>query len=374
MQNSRRACKICFMDVRNSNSSKFTVEEIGMSLIEARETQWPILRQPPKTGQPMGKLLDAGLLTERDLAYLARNGHEPNCRKAAKVLLLEQLSKSEETSEIKEPPKIISPKCWTYAEVMQHRFTLLQGAIFGLVMGLLIAFEVHNFYKGVLNKSFKIPSLTQFIGLTIIIIVILLVGLLFFKLLDRINGKIDKQIDSHRTGRIGEELVIRVIQQALNKHWSVYLNLILPERKSADMDAVLIGPPGIWVLEIKNFDSQYRNTGEQWEFLSGTKWTILKKSPTKQVRKNAARLASFLKAGGINKNAVTPVVVWANFEKKPIIVQPLAAVWPLDSLQAELIQIDQQKRKFLPDEQKAVNDKLDSLYEMRDKKADGSGD
>ena len=155
------------------------------------------------------------------------------------------------------------------------------------------------------------------------------------------------------------------MQQALNKNWSIYLNLLLPEKKGADMDAVLVGPAGVWVFEIKNFDGQYRNTGEQWEFMSGTKWKTAK-SPTKQAKKNAARLASFLKIGGINKNLyVNPVVVWVNIEKKPTVENALADVWTLDSLQQELIKIDQHKNKFSPDEQKNINDKLESLYKSR---------
>lgn len=359
------------MSATDSDSSSFVIEEKGMSLAEARETLWPLLNQHPKTGQPMGKLFDAGLLTEKDLNYLARKGHKPSDRKAAKILLLEQLSKLEETSETREPTRIISPRNWTYSEVMQYRFALLNGAFMGLLVGVWISIVIGlllNIRQGLIVPLSNIHSTHELIPLAIILVPALIILLLFNRVLSYIADKINNQIDYYRKGRIGEELTARVIQQALNKNWSVFLNLMLPEKKSADMDAVLVGPPGIWLLEIKNMDGQFRNTGEQWEFLSGTKWKITKRNPTKQARKNAARLASFLKAGGIKKNSVTPVVVWVNIEKKPNIEQPLAAVWTLDSLQEELMGVDQQKTKFLPDEQKTIYDKLDSLYKLRDKK------
>ncbi len=360
----------------NSKNPNQPAEAKEMSLDQAYDFPWSVNterhRRDNNFGEPIGKRLDAGTLTWSDLGYLAQRGHTPREREVGKKVLLDQLQNSVETSDVIDPPKVISPKNWTYTERRQHQLTMLAGGLLGLLVGSSVTFEIHNLANGYfargLNELSNIHSFQQLMPTAIFLTIGLALLIVLIKVFDRLIDKINDEIENCRKGRIGEELASRIIERTLDKKWSVYRNLLLPEKRGSDMDAVLVGPQGIWVLEVKNLNGQFRNIGEQWEILQGTDWRI-KKSPTKQVRKNAARLSSYLKVQNIDKTGVEPAIIWVNIQQKPKTDKGMAAVWSIDTLREELMRIDQKKTKLSPKEQKDITDKLDSLYKARDEKA-----
>jgi hypothetical protein len=176
--------------------------------------------------------------------------------------------------------------------------------------------------------------------------------------------KIDQTIDAYRKGQEGENKVAEVMNGALNGDWSLFRNVILPGR-GGDLDSVLVGPGGVWVVEIKTLSGKFRNIGDQWECLSGKKWRKVRKNPSQQARKNAARLGGFLKADGI-KQWVTPAVVWANPESSLKIENPSVAVWTMDRLEDELGNI-QYGRDLADSDRKKISDKLARLIENKKK-------
>jgi Nuclease-related domain len=364
------------MDTVSSNNKTQPTEGKEMSLAHAYEFPWPVNnerhRRDNNFGEPIGKRLDAGKLTWSDLGYLAQRGYTPREREVGKKVLLDQLQNSVETSEVIEPPRVISPKNWTYTERRQHQLTMLAGLLLGLLIGSSVTFEIHNLINGSfargLNQITNLHSLQQLRPTAIFLTLGIVLFIVFLKFFGRLIDKINDEVENCRKGRIGEDLTARIIEQTLDKKWSVYLNLLLPEKRGADMDVVLVGPQGIWVLEVKNLKGQFRNTGEQWEILQGTDWK-LRRSPTKQVRKNAARLCSYLKAQDIDKAYTETAIIWVNIEKKPKIQNCMASVWPLDTLREELMLIAQKKTKLSPEEQRGITDKLDSLYKGRDEQA-----
>jgi hypothetical protein len=184
-----------------------------------------------------------------------------------------------------------------------------------------------------LSEAIKSP-----VGIIALVILVGLFGAYFLGLylFDRLLLKrLDKQIDNYRVGQEGEDKVVEVILQTLDGNWSLFRNISLPGRNKADLDAVLVGPSGVWVLEIKNFSGEYRNIGEQWEYRAGNRWKPHKKSPSRQAQNNAARLGNFLKADDITQ-WVTPAAIWANQESPLTVENPAVAVWPLEHLPDEL--------------------------------------
>ena len=89
----------------------------------------------------------------------------------------------------------------------------------------------------------------------------------------------------------------------------------------------------------------------------------LETSPSRQAWDNAARLANFLKADGIQR-WVTAAVVWSNPEAKLTVENPSVAVWTLDRLRDELDNILQFKLMPKDNRQKVV-DKLTKLCEAQ---------
>ena len=154
-------------------------------------------------------------------------------------------------------------------------------------------------------------------------------------LVDRVLKSLEKQIDNHRLGEEGEDRAVEAIRQSLDGSWYLFRNVVLPGRIRADLDAVLVGALGVWVLEIKSFNGEYRNIGDRWEYRRGSHWKASASNPSRQAEDNAIRLANFLKADDI-KQWVTVAVVWANRESLVTVENPATRVWLLDRLPDEL--------------------------------------
>ena len=169
----------------------------------------------------------------------------------------------------------------------------------------------------------------------------------------------EKQINNHRLGQKGEDDVIERIRPLLDGNWYLFRNLVIPGQNKSDIDAVLIGPPGLWVLEIKTFNGKYRVIGDQWQYLKGNTWKSAKSNPSRQAVYNAVRLSNYLKANN-NKEWVTPVVVWASHESTLTIQNSTTNIWMLEQLSDEIGNL-LNAQKISDANQKIMVDKLTQL-------------
>jgi hypothetical protein len=178
-----------------------------------------------------------------------------------------------------------------------------------------------------------------------------------------LTNRLDRQIEAHRRGREGEEKVLQTLVQALDGQWHVFQNINLPGYNKGDLDLVMVGPPGVWVLEVKNFNGRYRNVGQHWQYKDGKSWRSASNNPSKQAYNNALRLANFLQADGL-KVFVNTAVVWANPESPLVVENPSVAVWRSDRLADELGNI-WQGEKLSEAERNKVVAKLTKLCERQ---------
>ncbi len=192
-------------------------------------------------------------------------------------------------------------------------------------------------------------------------------GWLTSSLFEQIIKRIDKQKENYRKGEEGENRVVESMGQALDGNWSLFRNIVLPGRKKTDLDAVLVGPSGVWVLEVKTFTGTYRNIGEPWEYRIGSRWKLVSKSPSRQVKDNAVRLSEFFKADNISQ-WITPAVIWANQESPLTIENPSVAVWQYNRIPDELGNI-WQVEKLAVAERNRITEKLSKLCEQQRKPA-----
>ncbi len=175
------------------------------------------------------------------------------------------------------------------------------------------------------------------------IVVLILVLVLFFlvvyvlpKALDRfVLSRIEKQIQLHRKGQLGEERVLNVMYGVLDGKWWLFRNLELPGRRVGDLDLVLVGPHGVWSFEVKAYSGEYRNVGDRWERRANKSWYPAFKNPSQQARRNAKELSQLLSTNQI-KQWITPVIVWANPESTVVLDNPATNVWTLEELSDRL--------------------------------------
>lgn len=180
---------------------------------------------------------------------------------------------------------------------------------------------------------------------------------------NQITKRLDKKIELYRLGQEGEDTVVQSILQVLDGNWHLFRNVSLPGGNKGDLDLVLVGPPGAWVLEVKNYRGEFRNIGENWEMRQGRKWKKAFKSPSKQSFNNALRLANFLKADKVNI-FVNAAVVWANPDSSLTVENPSVAVWQYDRVSDELGNI-WQVEKLVAEERKKISDKLSKLCKQQ---------
>ncbi len=313
--------------------------DAGITIEQARSTPWPFRQY---RGQPMGPLVDTRRLRLKDLAYAVETAWDGRVRRAAAVLLAWRLNQA-----VEEPPppagplKVISGGR-SFAQQGELQMTMLQGFLFGALASGLVALAIWAISRLHLPGPEAVRSPEGIIALVIVLVLDVPLIWLFRFLLDRIFNRIEREIDAYRKGQEGEERVVEVMRQSLDGNWNLFRNVVLPGHSKADIDLILVGPPGVWAIEVKTMAGEYRNIGEQWERRVGNRWVLLKRSPSRQARDNAVRLANFLRADGI-RQWVTPVVVWADLESTVAVENPLVLVWTLERLPEELGNIWQER-------------------------------
>lgn len=162
----------------------------------------------------------------------------------------------------------------------------------------------------------------------------------------KIRERFREQEENLIKGIEGEEAFVAELRKHLDSDWVLFRNIDLPDR-SGDIDAVLVGPKGIYLFEIKAYDFVCRNQEDQWEYQAWGKWKPISKNPTQQALRNAARLNEHLKEFLGQYAWVEPRIVWAG-KSKLYLDKPRVKIWYLGQQEYWLKEI--QNGKPLPPE------------------------
>ena len=358
-------------NVNNQESPQKEALQIGITLDEARATHWPF---PPYKGQAMGSLSESKQLSLKDLGYAIENAWDKKVRQAAIVLSLLRLEQT-----VKEPAPtagfihvILGGR--SFANRRQSFLTFLEGFLLGVFFTFMLAMSaiaVMDTFKPHPNRRPLTEIVSNPVGIlaliTVLVGFILIIWLVNF-IPDQISKRLQKQVEEYRRGEEGEERVVQLIVQALDGNWTLFRNIQIPGRNKGDLDIVLVGPPGVWVLEVKNFQGKYRNIGDRWEYFHSKKWTPAKGNPSQQAFNNAVRLGNFLKADHL-KVFVNAVVVWANEESQLVFENPSTAIWTYSRLPDELGNIWQGEKLSESDREKIIGKLTKLCDEQKNKSA-----
>lgn len=188
------------------------------------------------------------------------------------------------------------------------------------------------------------------------------VGLLLLSRATPLLERLKAQRNAYRQGLAGEERVLRLLRDRLGQHWRLYRNLKLPDGQG-DLDAVLLGPRGLYVLEIKTYRGKHRVRGDEWYRKRWGKWMEIDANPTRQALGNAQRLANFLRTQGIAV-WVEPRVVWAGQESPWIDGKPKVPLWDLNH--EAWIWNDLRRGRVLPPEtRQRIHEALRPLFALK---------
>jgi hypothetical protein len=309
---------------------------IGIGLEEARATVWPFY---PYKGHKMGELLASRKLSLQDLAKAAETAREEKLRQAAVALMAVRMEKSVKQPRPPEGPLQVVKSGRTHAERREYVYTLLLGLIFGSAMTIWAVLLISELTRQ--RSSGPGMSASEYIATHGIWTILAALGALIaavalvLYVFNRIIDGLDKKIEDYRKGREGEERVEIALREALDGRWAYFRNVVIPSPKRSDIDGILVGPPGVWALEVKTWGGEHRNIGDRWEYRSANKWKVKREKPGEQAKRNAIRLKSLLEADGI-KLWIPAIVVWANPDSPLTIENQTVEVWKLDRLPDEV--------------------------------------
>jgi len=95
------------------------------------------------------------------------------------------------------------------------------------------------------------------------------------------------QYRNYRAGIIGERKVTRMLLAALSDEYSMFNDVKLKSMASGNIDHIVVGPTGIFVIETKNYKGKISYYGDNWEGVG-------RRSPSRQARINAMRIKKVL--------------------------------------------------------------------------------
>ena len=152
--------------------------------------------------------------------------------------------------------------------------------------------------------------------IAIILLIIGLVTLIFFYMgviFIGISVYFFIRSSQYRKGQSGETLTRENLNRLSNNHQLIN-DVMLPE-SYGNIDHILLGPNGIFVIETKNLEGEIRCDEDLWyQYKPG--WKIPEeyeiKSPSKQVKRNAVKLKQFIEKKLNKKIWIEGVVVFTN--------------------------------------------------------------
>lgn len=113
-----------------------------------------------------------------------------------------------------------------------------------------------------------------------------------------------------RVGRKGQDQVVEQLRTALDRQWTIYRNLQMPNRES-DLDLVLVGPGGVWAVHVNATDAPLRVQADRWQVKRGGQWVAAKPDPGAQVTRQASALKDFFTCNGIMRFVERAIVLAA---------------------------------------------------------------
>jgi hypothetical protein len=271
-----------------------TFIELTMPLGEARQFRWPF------TGEPMGEAFHNKRINAGQMLWAARDSDNPRLKAAARTLLAHEIEVPTKmaTAEHNRPEIIKGSDYLERMERWSHGETFF---LLGFGVGLLFAYLVLLF-----RESFA-GTLT----IPVLVLAVILVSYGVFTLRKYMSQSYT-EYKNYRQGREGEDAVAAQIADGLDNRWTIFRNFVLPGRKD-DIDIVLIGPGGVWAVEVKTYGLG-TSANPSVQLPSKAKGVESGISPDAQAKKNAMKLRAMLQGKGVNIPYVHAAVAFPGFK------------------------------------------------------------
>lgn len=151
----------------------------------------------------------------------------------------------------------------------------------------------------------------------------------------------------YKGGRQGEKAVINTLTQNLNDEYYLINGAYLKGKKGGDIDHIVLGPNGVYVLETKNWSGKIICNGDQWQ-RPGKK---VKNNPSLQVKHNTQKIKKIIDNSPISRDTkiwIEGLLVFTNTHANLSVNNPTVTILKLQQLSNY---IKNQKNNHLTKEQ-----------------------
>ena len=135
---------------------------------------------------------------------------------------------------------------------------------------------------------------------------------------------------TYRGGWEGEKRVSKLLESKLSDDY--YLLNGLRFGKGSDLDHLVLGSNGIFIIETKNWSGRITCFGDEWQRQDHKKFN---NSPSRQVKKNTTKIKRLLEVHPSLRNHgiwVNPIVVFTNENSELFLNKPTVTVLKLQEL------------------------------------------
>ena len=277
-------------------TGKSILEIAPMSLEQAERTIWQVRRGPARGRvATMSELYKDGDLDIEDFAWIILHWWSDTEKKRAAYTLLRHYLGQPQTLQtaLRHGPQVFGGSKYLEEQQYENQIQAVLSASWGLAGGGLILLGlIWSSAERILQGH---PWQVTVVAALILVLLLIVPIALYSK--HEFRKAMEKSRD-YRLGREGEEWVVDRTRVMLDSRWTVFRNLTLPNR-NADCDLVLIGPPGIYVLEVKAYRGNIRVQDGVWEEQTRGKWRSMSKNPQAQATGSAVGLSDWIKRHGV---------------------------------------------------------------------------
>jgi hypothetical protein len=149
-----------------------------------------------------------------------------------------------------------------------------------------------------MNYAVVILAVTGIIGIIIGVYVynllIIILSLIAMQIAWSTNKKSQRAIEAPKKGISGEDAVIEVLKHLDDTYYLINDIILKQSQSRGNIDHLLLGPNGIFVIETKNYNGTIKCNGDDWTRVYPTK-SYQTSSPSKQTKRNAVMVRNFLR-------------------------------------------------------------------------------
>jgi len=364
--------------------------DVAMSPEDARLIAWPFRR----LNRPLGKLVDTGTVKVKDLRRAAWYAKDARLREAARVMLPVALKRREAEKRKQAAQKLPqagappeqggnpppAPAVQASAAGRTERTRTAPGDAMTRPMPVIqgsnyLVNEVQRRYRRNLFLA-AIMLILVLAGLVVVLalgvtavighktpalwlwplVAVLLLPL--FALSDRFVELRQEELNFRR-GQLGESEVARLLRLGLGADWALFRNVKLPG-SDVDIDMVLLGPPGVFALEVKAYTGNYRYTKQRFYRRTMMAWRRMQHNPGKQARAAAGLLHGYI-TDTLNEDVwIAPRLVWVG-PGDLMLEEPEVFVWFIAKLDQETERLRALPRKLSVEKRAALSGLLRGL-------------